>query len=188
MSGSSRRKMFWAAGLLAAANVAAYVAYTLPRSLQKRNVASRVDLLKVELAEERTRTADLRARSESIVANRTESRSFLEDHVARPGTSLVPILKEVETLAKEQGLKVGTQGFTREAVKGLPLEKFEISMPVSGTYDQVAGLVQELERSSYFLTLDEIGARQQGNLGEGSVELSLNFSAYFRAGPEGAPR
>jgi Tfp pilus assembly protein PilO len=178
-----RRRVFWVAALLAAANVAVYLVYTLPRSIGKRNVASRVELLKVELGLERSRVAALKARKEAILANRTESRAFLEGRVARPGTSLVPMLAEVESLARQQGLTVGTQGFQREGVEGLPLERFEINMPVTGTYDQVAGLVQQLERSSHFLTLDEINARQRGNE-EGSVGLNLLFSAYFRAGTE----
>lgn len=188
MSAFTRRFVFWAAALLAAANVAVYLAYTLPRSLQKRNVASRVDQLRVELTDQRTRVADLRARTEAIVANRKESHAFLEDRVKGPGTSLVPLLAEVESLAKQQGLKVGNQGFSREGVKGLPLERFAITMPVTGTYDQVAGLVQQLERSTYFVTLDQIGARTGGNVGEGTVELDLSFSAYFKAAPEVATR
>jgi hypothetical protein len=91
----------------------------------------------------------------------------------------------VESLAQAQGLKVGSQGFGREEVKGLPLERFKISMPVSGTYDQVTGLVQELERSQFFLTLDEMAARTSGEDG-GGVDLNLQFSAYFRVGAEAA--
>lgn len=184
MSAQNRRRLFWAAGLLAVVNVAAYLVYTLPRSMQKRNVASRLEVLQGELTRESARVADLEARAETILANRKESREFLEVRVARPSASLVPILKEVESLARQQGLKVGSQGFAREPVKGLPLEKFAITMPVGGTYDQVAGLIQQIERSSYFLTLDEVGARKQGNEEEGTVELNLLFSAYFRAGAE----
>lgn len=184
MSPALRRRTLWAAALLAVVNVAVYVAYTLPRSLQKRNVATRLTQLDGELKEERIRVDELRERAETIVANRKESRAFLDERVARPGTSLVPILAEVESLAREQGLEVGTQGFSRAPVKGLPLEKFEITMPVTGSYKQVAGLVQQLEHSTYFLTLDQIGARKQQS-GEGdTVDLSLLFSAYFRTGSD----
>jgi len=188
MTAPNRRRTFWVAGILAVANLATYLAYTVPRSLRKRNVATRVEQLRVELSQERARVADLRSRAEAIVANRKESRTFLEDRVAGAEASLVPILAEVESLAREQGLAVGTQGFARETVKGLPLDKFEINMPVTGTYEQVARLVQQLERSTFFLTLDEIGARQQGSEGEGTVALNLLFSAYFKAGAEAAPR
>jgi hypothetical protein len=59
-------------------------------------------------------------------------------------------------------------------------------MPVKGTYDQVTGLLVQLEGSTHFLTLDRISARQQQ--GEGGVGLDLLFSAYFRAGAEAARR
>lgn len=189
MSAKARRRVFWVAILLAVANVAAYLAYTLPRSLQKKNVASRMDQLAVELGDDRARVAGLKARAEAIVANRKEARAFLGEQVERPGTSLVPILTEVESLAKQQGLSVGTQAFNREEVEGLPLEKFEINMPVTGTYDQISGLLVQLEHSSYFLTLDQISARQQGSGGEGGgIALNLLFSAYFRAEKEAAAR
>ncbi|HET9314525.1 MAG TPA: GspMb/PilO family protein [Vicinamibacteria bacterium] len=188
MSAKARRRVFALALLLGVANVAAYVAYTWPRSLRKKNVASRIEQLKVELGNDRSRLAALQARAEAINANRAESRVFLEEKVAAPGTSLVPILREVESLAKQQGLSVGTQRFSRELVEGLPLEKFAIGMPVSGTYDQVTGLLVQLERSTHFLTLDEIAARQQQNQpGQESVALNLQFSAYFRASAEARP-
>ena len=189
MSPTGRRRVLWVAGLLAVVNLAVYLAYTLPRSLQKKNVASRVDQLKVELSEDRARAAALKARADAIVSNRKDARAFREQEVASPGASLVPILSEVESMAKHQGLAVGTQGFNRESVEGLPLEKFEINMPVTGTYNQVTGLLVELESSSHFLTLDQISARQQqGSAGEGSVGLNLLFSAYFRAGAEAAAK
>jgi len=174
--------------LLGVANVAAYLAYTLPRSLRKRNVATRVEQLGVELAEERARVATLKARAEAIKANRTESRTFLDQKVARPEMSLAPILAEVELLAKKEGLEVGTQGFSRETVEGLPLDKFEINMPVSGTYEQITGLLVQLERSRYFFTLDTIAARHRESGGQSGVGLNLQFSAYFRRETEVASR
>lgn len=188
MSAKARRRVFAIAVLLAVANVGVYVAYTLPRSLRKKNVASRVEQLKGELAGDRAKVAALTARAEAINANRSESRVFLEEKVAAPGASLVPILAEVESLAKQQGLSVGTQGFNREPVEGLPLEKFEITMPISGSYDQITGLLVQLERSSHFLTLDEIAARQQTQPGQSTIALNLQFSAYFRASAEARSR
>lgn len=185
MSPTNRRRVLWGAALLGLANVATYLAYTLPRSLQKKNVASRVEQLTVELSEDRARVAALKARTQTIVSNRKDAREFMDSRIGAPGTSLVPILSEVESLAKGQGLTVGTQGFNRESVEGLPLDRFEINMPVTGTYDQVTGLLVQLEGSAHFLTLDQISARQQqGGTGEGSVALNLLFSAYFRGSAE----
>jgi hypothetical protein len=60
-------------------------------------------------------------------------------------------------------------------------------MPITGSYGQVTGLLVQLERSNFFLTLDEINARQEGSAAtgaSGSVALNLLFSAYFRPGAE----
>jgi Tfp pilus assembly protein PilO len=182
VSPAARKRVFLAAAGLGLLNVGLYVAYTLPRSLQKRNVADRVQQLEGDLAADRQRVAELRTRAENILANRKESRTFLDERLGVPDTALGPVLDEVEAMIHQQGLKLGQQGFERETIKGLPLVRFGITMPVTGTYDQVAGLIQQLEHSSSFLTLDQIAAQKQGDEGVPTVDLKLAFSAYFRAG------
>jgi Tfp pilus assembly protein PilO len=182
LTSALRKRVFVAAALLTALNVGLYFAYTLPRSLRKRNVAERVQQLDGDLAADRQRVTELRTRAETILANQKESRTFLEERLGLPDATLGPMLDEVEGMIRQQGLKLGQQSFDRETIKGLPLVRFGITMPVNGTYDQVAGLIQQLEHSSSFLTLDQIGAQKQGDEGVDTVDLNLVFSAYFRAG------
>jgi len=51
-------------------------------------------------------------------------------------------------------------------------------MNVSGTYHELAAFLDRLERSSYFVTVDQIqiGKREQG--GEATLDISL--SAFYR--------
>jgi Tfp pilus assembly protein PilO len=180
MSARVRRILVWAAAGLAIVNLAAFFAYTAPRAARKRDVAARVSSLEGDLARERTQVEDLRRRAETIAANRRDARRFMDAQVARPDASVVPILTEVESLARKQGLKVGHQTFAREGFAGLPIERFGIVMPVDGTYRQLTGLVSELETSPHFLTLDRMSAREAQ--GQEQVSLDLEFSFYFRTG------
>jgi Tfp pilus assembly protein PilO len=87
-------------------------------------------------------------------------------------------------MAREGGMKPGSASYDAAEVKGAPLDRFVISMPVSGTYRQLVAFVQRLEQAPYFLTLDEVqlsGAAAQG----GRAELRLQLSCYFRAAEEG---
>jgi hypothetical protein len=184
MSPRLRRLIAWTAAGLALVNLVTFLAYTAPRAARKRDVAARTAALESELVRQRSRLQELRERAETIAANRKDARAFMEEQVAKPGASVVPILIEVEALARKQGLHVGRQSFSRLPVKGLSIERFGIVMPVEGAYNQVTGLVGELEGSKTFVTLDKMSAHSSvsGTSGE-QVGLDLEFSFYFR--PEG---
>lgn len=189
MNAQRRRQLWWACALVGFVNLAAFGVYTLPRSLQRRNAASRVAVLRDELARENTRVAELRTRAETIERNNQDAHELLEVKVRRANASLVPILAEVESLARRQGLTVGSQGFARKPIKGLPLEELEITMPVEGTYNQVLGVVRELEHTTYFITLNAISARANGDEPSNNrISLALEFSCYFRAEPGAAAK
>lgn len=182
MSGRVRTVVLWAAAGLALVNLVAFLVYTAPRAARKRDVVARTQALDASLVRQRAQLAELRERAETIAANRRDARAFMDQQVAPPGTSVVPALKEVEDLARKQGLRVGQQSFSLEAVKGLPVERFGIVMPVTGAYRQVTGLVEELEASPRFVTLDKVAARTNDGV---QVGLDLEFAFYFRTG--GAP-
>jgi Tfp pilus assembly protein PilO len=188
MSARVRRVLLWTAAGLGLVNLVAFFAYTAPRAARKRDVAARTAALDSELARQRTQVQELRDRAETISANRTDARAFMAAQVGPADASVVPILIEVESLARKQGLRVGRQTFAREAVKGLPVERFGIVMPVEGDYRQVTGLVGELEASPTFVTLDKMSAQTSAAGGPSEqVGLDLEFSYYFRAGADRRP-
>jgi Tfp pilus assembly protein PilO len=160
------------------ANLLAYLAFTLPRSLQRRNLGQRLALAKEEVQRERDRREALKARYDLVTANTRDTTEFYQRRVSARGSSMVPILREIEALAKERGLQVGNQSFRIEAVKGAPLDQFQVDMPVRGTYREIVSFVQDLERSNQFITLDEVTVRGQQ---AGEAELKMVLSCYFRS-------
>jgi Tfp pilus assembly protein PilO len=183
VSARVRWLLVWTASGLALVNLVTFLAYTAPRAARKRDVAARTAALDTELARQRTQVQELRERAETISANRRDARAFMETQVGPADGSVVPILTEVESLARKQGLRIGRQSFSDEIVKGLAVKRFGITMPVEGDYRQVTGLVGELEASPIFVTLDKVSA-QTAATGGGSeqVGLDLQFSFYFRPG------
>jgi len=178
-----KRLLILLAGVLAL-NALVYFVFTLPRSLQQRNLDSRLRIAREEVARERQRQQTLKARFDLVTANTRDTTEFYQRRVASRGTALVPLLREVEGLARGRGLRVGRQSFGYEPVKGTPLDRFEVEMPVQGTYRELVEFVNELERSSQFVTLDEITVRAQEG---GEAELKMVLSCYFRsaAGKQG---
>ncbi len=172
-----RRLVVGALSALALLNLAVYGAYSLPRSLEERAIATQTAVLKQELVREQQVLAELRERAEAIQANKQDVQRFYQDRVQEREASLVPILRHIEALATEQGLRVGEQKYTQKEVKGTPLERFEINMPVTGTYRKLVQLMARFEESSHFLTLDEVKVRGGGDAGQAQLDLVL--SCYF---------
>lgn len=179
-----RKKLVIALAALLALNLVAFLVFTLPRTLQQRNLDSRLRSAREEVQRERDRQASLKARYDLVVANTRDTTEFYQKRIGARGSSMVPVLSEIEALARAHGLQVASQNFTYEPVKGAPLDRFKVDMPMRGTYRELVSFVEELERSSQFITLDSISVRGQQ---AGEAELRMVLSCYFRsaAGAQG---
>jgi Tfp pilus assembly protein PilO len=173
-----RKKLLIALGALLALNLLTFAVFTLPRTLQQRNLDSRLRSAREEVQRERNRQASLKARFDLVVANTRDTNEFYQQRIGARGASMVPVLTDIEALARARGLVVGNQNFTYEPVKGAPLDRFKIDMPVRGTYRELVGFVEDLERSSQFITLDSVTVRGQQ---AGEAELRMVLSCYFRS-------
>jgi Tfp pilus assembly protein PilO len=182
MSPRFRRRAIVALAALAALNAAGFLAFTLPRTLRERRIAERQRQLEQELERERSAVERQRRQAEVIRTNHEDVKRFYATTVAGREASLVPVLTAIESMAREGGMRPGAASYKPSDVKGLPLDRFVITMPVTGTYRQLAALVQRMERTPYFLTLDEV--RFTGPAQGNRAELALVLSCYFRA--EGA--
>jgi Tfp pilus assembly protein PilO len=182
MNALERRWIFALVGVLGL-NLAAYLAFTLPRTLQQRDIASRGKILQSEIELERKRVAGVRETHDAIEANARDEARFFKEIVGSRRPGLVSSLRTIEELASAQGLKVGQQAFSQDDVKGIPLERFRVRMPVEGSYRQLVSFLHGLERSSQFLTLDEITVSTDLERGE-QAKLNLLLSCYFRLAEE----
>jgi hypothetical protein len=177
-------KPFWRRRLLVpflallGLNVAVFLAYTLPRRMREKNIASRVVVLREDVDRERRATAELRRRAETLDSNTRDQTRFYREVVGGRRASLLPILQELQGIAQNLGLESLRRSYTPQEVKDVAgLSRFEITMPVTGSYRQLGSFLGALERSPHFLTVDKVSLRQK----EGSeADLSIVVSAYFR--------
>jgi Tfp pilus assembly protein PilO len=178
---------FWRRVLLApvlvllGVNAAAFFAFTLPRSLSERSVAARASTLRREVGVARTRAAALARRSEAMASNAEDARRFYAEVVKARQEALLPALAEIQKVAEDLGLRLRSHAYDSEAVKGAPLVRIEVSMPVSGSYRQLVSFLDRIERSSRFLFVDGVELRERAGAG---AELSVRVSAYFLAPEE----
>ena len=93
------------------------------------------------------------------------------------------MLEELQRVPRELRLKVSQRSYEPEPVRGLPLTRYTITMPVSGTYRQLTAFLDRMERSPHFMTVDQVNLRKRGTGGE--AELDVVLSAYVRAEGKG---
>lgn len=181
------RRLLAALLALAALNAVVYAAFTLPRTVQEERMAAERVQLQDEVARLSGEVADRRRYAQALEANAADTSRFHAQVVAPRAASLVPVLREIEGMAREGGLRPGPAGYKVEAVKGAALDRFVITMPVSGTYREVVSFIEQLERSPHFLTLDQVTVRGEAEGSEsGGAQLDMVLSSYFRSSSQGS--
>jgi Tfp pilus assembly protein PilO len=163
--------------VLLVVNVLVFGLYTLPRRTSEKSASEQLVALRAEAESERQTISQLRAETETYHANLRDTQRFYAD-VLGGRQSLVEVLEELGRMAAELGLRPGRRSFTQEEVEGVPLLKFGIKMPVSGSYSQLVSLLDRLERTPRFVTVESL--RLRGKTGEQQADLDLVLSAYFR--------
>ncbi len=167
--------------LLLALNAGALAAWTLPRSLRQKNAAARAVTARADLAADRERVEALRERAEAIRANRADLERFYSTLAGGEKQDLLPTLEAIEALARSPGLQPATRSVRREDVPGAPLERVSVTLPLEGSYAQLASFLRGVERSPRFLTVEGVSLRADAEAG-GSLQVEL--STYLRQPPE----
>jgi Tfp pilus assembly protein PilO len=174
-----RRWLLPACAVLAGLNLVALVAWTGPRALRQRNATARLEAARVEAQNARETTARLRERVGAMRANASDVERLYARFTGTERSDLVPTLEDVERMARLPGLRPGARGYARSQVKDAPLEQVSITLPLSGSYDQLVNFLAEVERSPRLLTVDGVTLRAE----QGSGRLQVELSAYFRVAP-----
>jgi Tfp pilus assembly protein PilO len=174
-----RRWLLPAAIVLAAVNLLAFAVWTLPRGLRQRSASSRAETARLEAQHAREATGRLRERVAAIQANGADVERFYARSTGTERKDLVPILEELEKMARSPGLHPGARGYGRSEMKNTPLERVTITLPLSGSYDQLVGFLREIERAPRFLTVDGVSLHAD----QGNARLQVQISAYLRVAP-----
>lgn len=181
MAPALRERLRRPALLLLGLNAAAFLAFTLPRTLQERSAAGRVLSLREEVARERGRVAALRERAEAMSANSRDSERFLGELLKPRPEALLPALDEIHKAASEEGISLGRESYTPEEAKAGTPACIRVQLPIAGSYEQIVGFLGRIERSKHFLVIDQLSL-DAGSSG-GEARLGIVLSAYYREPP-----
>ncbi len=92
------------------------------------------------------------------------------------------ILREVFKMAKEDGVKSDTISAMKKEVEHNQEEdivQISFSMPVTGRYKDVRKFIHDMESSSLFLNIDDLGL--DSNEGTGEIAVTLGLTTYARS-------
>jgi Tfp pilus assembly protein PilO len=174
-----RRRLLVPALALLALNVVAYAAYTRPRAVRERDIAARAVVLREEVAVERARVARVRERARTISANAADVTRFYEA-IGGKG-SVLAVQEDVVALGRQLGLAIGNRSYANDPVKGSRgLTRFRITMPVAGSYRQVATFLRRIEEMRHFVTVDQIALREDSGAAGRATNLNVVLSVYFQ--------
>jgi Tfp pilus assembly protein PilO len=171
--------------VLLATNAVIFLAWTLPHLLQERNLNVRSATLEQELAREKAKVQEARERSLTLETNTRDERQFLASVVGDRRRLLVPMLQDIVKTAEKHGLQPRTTGYKRAPLRGLPaVTRFDITLPIEGSYAQLAAFVQEMERSPHFVTVETIALAQGRGEESSAASLDIKLVTYFKAEPD----
>lgn len=133
-------------------------------------------------------------RLDRLEANALELQSFLdriEDNQRRiaelyeSGFSteqqrMTEVLREVKRLAGEANLEPQATSYPEETLEDYGLSKRSFVFSVVGTYFDLRKLINSLELSDYFLTLEDVALSESGGRGAGTrLRINLRLSTLF---------
>jgi hypothetical protein len=181
------------------ANATAYTVYRF-------GFADRVASLRQDLKDEQQKLDPLVARKKKLegllarsASNELEIRKLYAETFATRKQRLTEITTEVKTLARKAGLEPKSLSYPETKIQRYGLIKRSFIFPVEGSYQELRKLINLLELSDSFLTLEEVTlsegtAAQPGRPGRGSMapvpespgselRINLTLSTLFAKDP-----
>jgi Tfp pilus assembly protein PilO len=162
-----------------AVNLVVFFAYTLPRTLAHQRAEARAESLREEVKRERQLTSERKDRVGTSAKNRQDLARFYREVVETREEGMLPTLREIESLTHERGLSAGQRAYGHEEIKGTPLARVGINVPLKGSYKDLVGFLAQVERGKRFITVDRVALRPPSDSGE-PAQLTVELSAFFK--------
>ena len=172
-------------GLLLAANLVAAAAVFHPWGGSPEELQRQLDQLRGEARQREEAVGRLRTLAETVEKTRTESGQFFEQYFLDSQAAYSTVLEELRTLAEKAGIKARDLSFSGEPVEGSDtLAMVTITGNYEGTYKDLIGFMNAIDRSPRFLTIERLQAAPQQSPGSLNVNLRINV---FVRGEVAAP-
>lgn len=168
----------WAAPLaLVVVAFAALAVYQLRYSGRVAALDSRLDRTRGQLASLSARRAELERAVERARANREALGALYRGELGPERDRVTRMIAEVKQLAGRAGMRPDAISYPTEEIQEYNLVKKSVVFGVGGTYAGLRQLIDFLELSSSFLTLEQISLGEAS--GGASLAIRLRISTLF---------
>jgi Tfp pilus assembly protein PilO len=166
-----------------AANVAALTVVVLPLAASADATAARAARAAQTLQDAR---ADLKAaeqtRDGSAQAAQDLDRFYREILPADVGVARRLTHLKLSQMARERNVTFQRSAASPEEVRDSTLERLRVSYALAGDYDDIRGLIYDIETAPDFLVIENVFL-SEGEDEQAPLTLTLELSTYFRAAP-----
>jgi Tfp pilus assembly protein PilO len=168
----------WAAPLaLVVVAGAALLVYQLRYSGRVAALDSRLERTHAQLASLSARRTELEHSVERARGNREALQALYRGPLGPERDRVTRMIAEVKQLAGRAGMRPDAISYPTEEIKEYNLVKKSVVFGVGGTYDGLRQLIDFLELSSSFLTLEQISLGEAS--GGASLAIRLQISTLF---------
>lgn len=179
-----RRGLLVAGGLLLAVNSVAFATLTWPRLSSVRRAENRAMEVTARKAALESVWAQFTARKEVVARNRDDIATLRRDLLKDRAKDLFAAQREVETLARESGLRTRRSTYTMEDIRGTGLVRCLIDLPLDGTYRELTSFLARIETAKRFIVVDQMSLSRN----EEGAKMNLKLSAVFKEEDAGDAR
>jgi Tfp pilus assembly protein PilO len=175
-----QRVWIWLPALLFfLANAVAFSVYRLGYAGQVQSIEADMDSVREQLAPLQQRRAALERRLQRARAAEAAVRQLYDERFSTRSQRLTRVTTEVKTLARKAGLNPKTITYPEQEIEDYGLVKRSFVFPVEGTYGELRQLINMLELTDSFLTLEAVTLSEDSG-GEGpELRMSLTLSTLF---------
>lgn len=143
--------------------------------------AQSVDQLVERRSTQAAKLTEVVRRQRRVVArvsrNEQQVRAFYDSRLATSQERLTEIMREVRSLVATAGLAPSSITYPEDELEEFGLERRGVNFGVEGSYINLRRLMNLLELSDSFLTLEEVNLSGRG--AEGNLRITLRLSTLF---------
>ena len=168
------------------ANAGAFAVYKLGYAGRIGSLQERLDEQKRQLQELSELQRNTRTMLARVRTNEQQVEQLYAERLSTRSQRLTAITAEVKELARKSGLVPRAISYPEEDIEEFGLVKRSFDFAVEGTYAELRQLINLLEVSRSFLSLDEV--RLTGNTEGPELRIDLSLSTLFAKESEDAGR
>src|SRR3954470_18418491 len=175
-------------GLLLAANLAAAVVAFKPFGGAAEDLRREQQMLNAQLTRAQQQLAASKRLVEKVEKARSEGDNFLDKYFTDSQTTAAMILTELNSTAREAGIKMGQAQFNRENIEGSEnLQMLTTNVGFEGNYANLTKFVNLLDKSARFMIIENMQAAAPQQQAGQALNVSLKIDTFVKDAPGATP-